>query len=104
MHFSCSTLKASKTKENIDKYEVFESLQTHKNLIELNSEKKLKLKNRHVNVTQLKSVKGHLFSQETLKIAVPAINLMIYVNPVFAYLAKPAIAAMCINHSSKGII
>ncbi|XP_011498867.1 PREDICTED: dihydroxyacetone phosphate acyltransferase [Ceratosolen solmsi marchali] len=91
----------SETHDDLEKQEVFESLQTHKNLMELNSEQKLKLKPRHNNVTQLKNVRGFLLKQETLNIAVPAVNLMIYVNPVFAHLAKPAIAALCINRSSR---
>lgn len=86
----------------MDKYEVLESLQTHKNLIEIDPEQNLKLKNRHVGVTQRKSVKGHPLREETLKFSVPVINLMIYVNPVFAYLSRPAIAALCNNLPSKG--
>lgn len=85
-----------------DKEEVLDSLKTHNNLLEIDFEQNLKLKNRHTGVTQLKSIKGYPLSEKTLKIAVPVMNLMIYVNPVFAYLSKPAIAALCINLPSKG--
>ena len=88
--------------EDVDKFEVFESLQTHKNLMEIDSQQNLKLKNRHVGVTEIKGIKGYPLSNETLRIAVPVINLMIYVNPVFAYLLKPAIVAVCIDTPSKG--
>ncbi|XP_001599857.1 dihydroxyacetone phosphate acyltransferase [Nasonia vitripennis] len=87
--------------DDTNKQEVLESLKTHNNLLEIDFEQNVKLKNRHTGVTQLKNIKGYPLSEKTLKIAVPVINLMIYVNPVFAYLSKPAIAALCINLSSK---
>lgn len=88
--------------DDTDKQEVLDSLKTHNNLLEIDFEQNLKLKNRHTGLTQLKSIKGYPLSEKTLKIAVPVINLMIYVNPVFAYFSKPAIAALCINLPSKG--
>lgn len=90
--------------EDEDKSEVHESLQTHRDLIDVDSENNLKLKSRHVGVSQLKDVKGHTLSESTLRIAVPTINLMIYVNPVFAHLSKLALAALCTNLSAEGMI
>lgn len=83
------------------KLEVLESLKTHINLVDTDSFQNLRLRKRHTGVSQIKSVKGHPLSEETLKIAVPSINLMIYVNPVFAYVSKMCIAALCMSSSSS---
>ncbi|XP_014205298.1 dihydroxyacetone phosphate acyltransferase [Copidosoma floridanum] len=84
-----------------DRNEVLESLETHKDLIEVDAQNNLKLKNNPANFSQVQGFKGHALSDKTLRIAVPVINLMIYVNPVFAYLSLPALAALCINLSPK---
>ncbi|XP_058799802.1 dihydroxyacetone phosphate acyltransferase [Phymastichus coffea] len=102
VHPAASNIISTTDKEDV-KQEILESLKTHRNLIEIDSLQNLRLRKRHIGVSQIKSVKGHLLSEETLKIAVPSINLMIYVNPVFAYLSKLCIAALCTNTSSDDV-
>lgn len=42
-------------------------------------------------------VKGHTLDDRTMSIAVPTINLAIYVNPIFAIFTKLSIAVLSIN-------
>ncbi|KAL7298313.1 hypothetical protein TKK_0008662 [Trichogramma kaykai] len=91
-------------KEDIDKYEVLNSLQTHKDLLGIDSDQNIKIKDRHIGGIQSKSIKGYSLKETTLKLAIPVINVMIYVNPVFAYLSRPAMAAFCILTSQKDLV
>ena len=72
----------------------------------MDSNGKIKIKSRHrviENVDQ-RNIKGHNFADETMTIAIPAINLTLYVNPTLAYFAKPALAALSIDRvkTTKG--
>lgn len=46
-----------------------------------------------------KKIKGHPLSDITMRVAVPAINIVIYTNPSMAYLSKPAFVAVSIIES-----
>lgn len=84
-----------------------ESLKIHKDLIFVDSTGRIRIKDRHRIIENVdnKNVKGHNFSNETMRVAIPAINMSIYTNPTLAYFAKPALAAISINkdtHTSQG--
>lgn len=42
-------------------------------------------------------VKGHTLSEKTMRIAVPVINISIYLNPTLSFLIKPAIVIITIG-------
>lgn len=42
-------------------------------------------------------VKGHTLSEKTMRIAVPVINISIYLNPTLSFLIKPAIVIIAIG-------
>ncbi|KAJ8673757.1 hypothetical protein QAD02_005019 [Eretmocerus hayati] len=96
-----SSLFSGHSPLDADRNEVIESLNTHKDLIEIDSEQNLRLRSRHSGISQLRDIKGYPLMDQTLRIAVPAINLMIYVNPVFAYLSKSAITAVSLDSKSE---
>lgn len=71
-----------------------ESLYTHKDLLSFDAKGQLKLNPRHQEVagnSQKLSVRGHELDVQTMRLAVPVINLSIYVNPMTAFVIKPAI-------------
>lgn len=71
-----------------------ESLYTHKDLLSFDTRGQLKLNPRHQEVAgnpQKLSVRGHELDAQTMRLAVPVINLSIYVNPITAFVIKPAI-------------
>jgi len=72
------------------KQEILESLKPHDELIVLDSSNTLKIKQRHKRMKQLNysNIKGYPLSEQTLQIAVPAINIAIYSNPTLAFLAE----------------
>ncbi|EGI59743.1 Dihydroxyacetone phosphate acyltransferase [Acromyrmex echinatior] len=72
------------------KQEILESLKPHDELIVFDSSNMLKIKQRHKRMKQLNysNIKGYPLSEQTLQIAVPAINIAIYSNPIFAFLAE----------------
>lgn len=116
---------STESEDERDKLEVYESLRTHRDLIHLDSSSSseesgssnlLRLRSRHKNIAvshlkvdkdensaESKGIKGHALSEETMRIAVPAINLSIYVNPVFAHLSNYSLAAACLatSHSQN---
>lgn len=67
-----------------------ESLKPHDELIILDSSNTLKIKQRHKGVKQINysNIKGYPLSERTLQIAVSAINITIYINPVLTFLAE----------------
>ncbi|KYN13794.1 PREDICTED: dihydroxyacetone phosphate acyltransferase [Trachymyrmex cornetzi] len=72
------------------KQEILESLKPHDELIVLDSSNTLKIKQKHKRMKQLNNsnIKGYPLSEQTLQIAVPAINIAIYSNPTLAFLAE----------------
>lgn len=66
----------------------------------------LKLKQRHkgLKLTNHSKIKGHLLSEHIMQIAVPAINIAIYVNPTLAFLTEIAFITVTIgkNGTQKG--
>lgn len=76
-----------------------ESLEPHNELIALDSSNTLRLKQRHRRSKPATTfnVKGHTLSELTMSVAVPAINIAIYVNPVLASLAKAALITVTID-------
>ncbi|XP_008548281.1 dihydroxyacetone phosphate acyltransferase [Microplitis demolitor] len=82
-----------------EKDEIKESLNTHRNLLGFDSNGMLII---HGSQREIKSnktirVKGHTLDDRTMSIAVPTINLAIYVNPIFAIFTKLSIAVLSIN-------
>ncbi|XP_063972885.1 dihydroxyacetone phosphate acyltransferase [Diachasmimorpha longicaudata] len=88
-----------------EKDDIKESLNTHKNLLSFDLHNSLTLHDnyRDVKSGKIRNVRGHDLDERTMKIAVPAINLGIYVNPIFAFFTKAAIAAVSVHtsHQSK---
>ncbi|XP_014470903.1 PREDICTED: dihydroxyacetone phosphate acyltransferase isoform X2 [Dinoponera quadriceps] len=85
--------------ENVEQ-EILESLRPHDELIAFDSSNTLRLKQRHrasKQPTSASKVKGHFLSERTMLVAVPAINIAIYVNPVFAFLAKATLITVTIG-------
>ncbi|CAK9815530.1 Dihydroxyacetone phosphate acyltransferase [Anthophora quadrimaculata] len=81
------------------KQEILNTLKPHEELLVFDALNILRLKERH-RETKLKSntcVKGHTLSERTMRIAVPVINISIYLNPTLAFLIKPAIVAVAIG-------
>ena len=89
-----------------EREEILESLHVHKDLIVVDSSNNLRLKERHrfIKTDKTLNVKGHLLSHETVRISIPAISVAIYMNPTLAFLAKPAILAVCVKQSENGTI
>lgn len=59
----------------------------------------MRLKERH-RITKLKNnirIKGHTLLEKTMRIAVPVINVSIYLNPTLSFLIKPAIVIVAIG-------
>ncbi|KAG7207932.1 hypothetical protein KM043_009520 [Ampulex compressa] len=96
-----TTVYPSTTSNNIKniKNEILESLKLQQELLIFDASNKLRLKQRHVNPNTEESVhiKGHSLSQETMRIAVSAINITIYVNPILTFLIKPAFITLLIK-------
>lgn len=71
------------------KQEILESLKPHDELIVLDSNT-LKIKQRHKGVKRINysNIKGYPLSEQTLQMAVSAINISIYINPTLAFLAE----------------
>ncbi|XP_060831256.1 dihydroxyacetone phosphate acyltransferase [Bombus pascuorum] len=86
--------------------EILNSLKCHEELLIFDASQILRLKERH-RTTKLGSnirVKGHTLLERTMRIAVPVINISIYLNPALSFLIKPAIVtvAMGIEGSELG--
>ncbi|KAK0083595.1 hypothetical protein PV325_008532 [Microctonus aethiopoides] len=82
-----------------EKDEIKECLHTHRNLLNFDSNNLLILQAAHREIKSNKTirVKGHTLDERTMRITVPAINIGIYVNPLFAIFTKPSIAVMSIH-------
>ncbi|XP_046413908.1 dihydroxyacetone phosphate acyltransferase [Neodiprion fabricii] len=80
------------------KIEVLDSLFTHRELLKFDSCGELMLMERHreSQASDPRKVKGHVLTEKTMRLAVPAINMATYVNPSMAFLAKPALVAVSI--------
>ncbi|XP_033228265.1 dihydroxyacetone phosphate acyltransferase [Belonocnema kinseyi] len=89
-----------------EREEIFESLHVHKDLLEIDSSSNLRLKERHriIKTDKIVNVKGHVLNDETIRMSVPAISIAIYMNPTLAFLAKPAILAVCVKPNGNGAI
>ncbi|XP_029173588.1 dihydroxyacetone phosphate acyltransferase [Nylanderia fulva] len=90
------------------KQEILESLKPHDELIVFDSLNTLKLKQRHKAsklLNQSSNIKGHSLSERTMQIAVPAINIAIYINPTLTFLAETAFFTATIeeNGTQNGI-
>lgn len=84
--------------------EILESLSPHDELIAFDSSNALRLKQRHKEIKPLRNVvdsnvKGHALSEATMRVAVSAINIAIYVNPILALLIKPALISATIGEN-----
>lgn len=87
------------------KQEILESLKPHNELIVIDSSNTLRLKQRHkeLKLTNYSNIKGHLLSERTMQIAVPAINIAIYMNPTLTFLAKTALVTATIGEGGTQI-
>ncbi|KAG8035328.1 hypothetical protein G9C98_006774 [Cotesia typhae] len=85
-----------------EKDEIKESLYTHRNLLGFDSSGLLIIHGSHREIKSNKTirVKGHTLDDRTMSIAVPTINLAIYVNPIFAIFTKLSIAVLSINSNN----
>ncbi|XP_012228232.1 dihydroxyacetone phosphate acyltransferase [Linepithema humile] len=74
------------------KQEILKSLKPHDELIVFDSSDTLKIKQRHkgLKLTNHSKIKGHLLSERTMQLAVPAINVAVYINPTLAFLTEIA--------------
>ncbi|OAD62171.1 Dihydroxyacetone phosphate acyltransferase [Eufriesea mexicana] len=81
------------------KQEILDSLKPHEELLVFDASKILRLKERH-RTTKLKSnirVKGHTLLERTMRVAIPVINISIYLNPTLSFLIKPAVVTVAIG-------
>ncbi|KAF7411364.1 hypothetical protein HZH66_000260 [Vespula vulgaris] len=85
--------------------EILVSLETHSELLTLDESKMLNLKNTYVEIKSEKymNIKGHNLNKRTMEVAVPAINLTIYVNPTLFFLAKLGIITATVGLDSVHI-
>ncbi|XP_043682504.1 dihydroxyacetone phosphate acyltransferase isoform X2 [Vespula pensylvanica] len=85
--------------------EILVSLETHSELLTLDESKMLNLKNTYVEMKSEKymNIKGHNLNKRTMEVAVPAINLTIYVNPTLFFLAKLGIITATVGLDSVHI-
>ncbi|XP_011349341.1 dihydroxyacetone phosphate acyltransferase isoform X2 [Ooceraea biroi] len=83
------------------KQEILESLKPHNELLTFDSSNTLRVRQRHSGTALNRStrVKGHALSEQTMFVAVPAINIAIYVNPTLTFLAKTALVAATVEES-----
>ena len=81
------------------KQEILDTLKPHEELLVFDTLKVLRLKKRHKTrkLTSNISFKGHMLSETTMRIAVPVINISIYLNPTLSFLIKPAIVTIAIG-------
>jgi hypothetical protein len=77
-----------------------ESLKPHDELIVLDSNT-LKIKQRHKGVKRINysNIKGYPLSEQTLQMAVSAINISVYINPTLAFLAETAFITATIGQN-----
>ena len=89
-----------------DREEILESLSTHKDLLVIDSSNNLRLKERHrfLKTDKILNVKGHLLSDDTMQFSVPAITIVIYMNPTLSFLAKPAMLSLCVKQNETNYI
>lgn len=82
--------------------EILVSLETHSELLTIDESKILNLKNVYVEMKTEKytDIKGHNLNKRTMEVAVPAINLTIYVNPTLFFLAKLGIITATVGLDS----
>ncbi|XP_035727121.1 dihydroxyacetone phosphate acyltransferase-like isoform X1 [Vespa mandarinia] len=82
--------------------EILVSLETHSELLTLDESKMLNLKNMYVEMKSenYTNIKGHNLNKRTMEVAVPAINLTIYVNPTLFFLAKLGIITATVGLDS----
>ncbi|EFN87277.1 dihydroxyacetone phosphate acyltransferase [Harpegnathos saltator] len=91
---------ATQTNDDNVEQEILESLEPHDEFIVFDSSNMLRLKQRHKTSKQsmnTSKVKGHVLSDTIMSVAVPAINIMIYVNPILASLVKAALITTTIG-------
>nr|XP_034191306.1 dihydroxyacetone phosphate acyltransferase isoform X2 [Osmia lignaria] len=100
MHTFNTTVHVGRSVEASDvKQEILDTLKPHEELLVFDTLKVLRLKKRH-KTTKLTSnicVKGHMLSETTMRIAVPVINISIYLNPTLSFLIKPAIVTIAVG-------
>lgn len=75
---------------------------THKNLIRINRNKKIKIVSNKISHGEInhKKLKGHLLSDETMTYSVPFVTLQIYVNPVLHYFVDINIILVILSSKS----
>lgn len=95
------TKKISNNNNDEIKQEILKSLKPHDELIVFDSSNTLKLKQRHkgIKLQDQSNVKGYFLSERTMQIAVPAINIAIYINPTLAFLAEIAFITTTIEEN-----
>ncbi|XP_031826965.1 dihydroxyacetone phosphate acyltransferase [Nomia melanderi] len=79
--------------------EILNALKTQEELLTLDPLEILRLKQRHRG-TKLQintRIKGHTLSEKIMQIAVPVINMSIYLNPTLSFLIKPAMVTLAIG-------
>ncbi|GAB1869127.1 Dihydroxyacetone phosphate acyltransferase [Camponotus japonicus] len=101
------TKKISNNNNDEIKQEILKYLKPHDELIVFDSSNTLKLKQRHkgIKLQDQSNVKGYFLSERTMQIAVPAINIAIYINPTLAFLAEIAFITATIeeNGTQSGV-
>ncbi|XP_017886674.1 dihydroxyacetone phosphate acyltransferase [Ceratina calcarata] len=82
------------------------ALRPHQELIAFDASHALRLRERHRTTggaTAVARVKGHALSETTMRIAVPVLNLSIYLNPTLAFLMEPAVLAVAIGNDDHDV-
>ncbi|KAL0114043.1 hypothetical protein PUN28_011395 [Cardiocondyla obscurior] len=87
------------------KQEILESLKPHDEFLMFDSSNVLKIKQRHKGTKQINysNIKGYPLSERTLQIAVPAINIAIYINPTLTFLVQAALITATIENNGTQI-
>lgn len=90
------------TNINCIKPEIIKTVEIHSNVVKFERANLKYTPSTGVDMKaiEVKKLKGHLLSQNTMTIAVPALHIQLYINPCMFWLAKPSfvvLAAMKLN-------
>uniref|UniRef100_A0A1Y1NBK6 Phospholipid/glycerol acyltransferase domain-containing protein n=1 Tax=Photinus pyralis TaxID=7054 RepID=A0A1Y1NBK6_PHOPY len=84
----------------LDSVDIQSALKVHKHLIEITSEKTVKLVDHCVALKSIDSSKlrGHALSQDTMNSILPFVMLQLYVNPALHYISQSAMIIIILQH------
>lgn len=85
------------------KKNILESLDVHKNLVNLSSDGEISLRFENIVLGSFnkKLLKGYNLSEKTMTRAVPFVMLQVYVNPVLHFVLNPMLLALALNRGQK---